>query len=257
MSFRFRHAIVRRPAASYCQGLTTGDPGSGDIERFERQHLAYVRALRDAGLEVEVLEPIAACPDAHFVEDVAVIVPEAVVLTRPGAEPRRDETPHIEPVLQALGEVIPIDAPGTLDGGDVLVMGRQCFIGRSGRSNADGVRQLHSLLSRRGYVCTVIDVAAGLHLKSSVNAVASDTVVVTRELARHDALRAFRRVEVAPTEAYAANVLRVNDSVLIAAGYPRIGESLAALGLDARLVELDVGEARRMDGGLTCLSLRF
>jgi dimethylargininase len=257
MSFRFSRAIVRRPSAAYHLGLTTGDPGRGDFDLFERQHRAYVDALSGAGIEVEVLEPLDACPDAHFVEDVAVLVPEAIVITRPGAAERRDESRHIEPALQAHGPLTYIEAPGTLDGGDVLIIGRQCFIGQSQRSNASGAVQLSRLLQPHGYACTIIPIEAGLHLKSSVNLIADDTIVVTRALANHEAFRDLRKVVVAAGEDDAANLLRANDHLLVPAGYNGTIEQIAEFGLGAQIVALDVGEARRMDGGLTCMSLRF
>jgi dimethylargininase len=257
MPFRYRRAIVRRPSANYHRGLTTGEPGTGDIARFDREHRAYVDALTAAGLDVIVLEPLDAYPDAHFVEDVAVIVPELVVITRPGAPSRRDETRHIEPALRSCGQLARIEAPGTLDGGDVLVIGRRCYIGLSARSNAEGVRQLTGILEAYGYACTAIPVEAGLHLKSSVNALAEDSIIVTRDLMGHDAFRSYRKVVVDSEETYAANALRVNDRLLVAEGYPRMVERLTAFDVDAAIVTLDVGEARRMDGGLTCLSLRY
>lgn len=257
MSFRYRHAIVRGPAASYHLGLTSETVSAGDIERFDRQHSAYVEALAGAGLDVETLEPLDAFPDAHFVEDVAVFAAGSIVLTRPGAPSRRGEVEHIEAVLRRHGELQRIAAPGTLEGGDVLVIGRRCFIGLSRRTNADGARQLMQVLEARGLKCTTVPVDAGLHLKSSVSAIAEDTIVLTGAFAGHEAFTGFRRIEVDAGEAYAANLLRVNDRLLVPEGYPRTLERIAALDLDLELVRLDVSEARRMDGGLTCMSLRF
>lgn len=262
MSFRFRQAIVRRPAASYHRGLTTrdsgaGDPGAGELAVFERQHRAYVDALSGAGLEVEALEPLEDYPDAQFVEDVAVLVPEVFVITRPGAPSRRGEVAHIEAALGAHNELARIEAPGTLDGGDVLVMGRRCFIGQSQRSNIMGINQLESILEPYSYLCTRIPVAAGLHLKSSVNAIAEDAIVVTADFARLAAFAALQQLVVPTSETYAANVLRVNDRLLVPAGYPETLQRLEDLRLDAEIVPLEMTEARRMDGGLTCLSLRF
>ena len=257
MPFSFSRAIVRLPAASYHLGLTTADPGQGDLERFKRQHRAYVDALIGAGLEVTVLEPLEAFPDAQFVEDVAVIVPEAIIVTRPGAPSRRQETGPIEAELGRYGELLHIDAPGTLDGGDVLVIGRDCFIGRSARTNADGARQLTRMLQAHGYSCRTVPVTAGLHLKSSVTAIADDTVVATAAFAEHAAFAGYRRILVDADEDYAANLLRIRDCLLVPAGFPKTIERVAACGLGLDIVPLDMGEARRMDGALTCLSLRF
>jgi dimethylargininase len=136
-------------------------------------------------------------------------------------------------------------------------MGRRCFIGHSERSNINGINQLRHILEPLDYLCTTIPVAAGLHLKSSVNAVADDTIVVTPDFANLEAFRSLRQVLVPEGEAYAANVLRANERLLVPEGYPRTLAQLQNLGLGVEIVALDLSEARRMDGGLTCLSLRF
>jgi dimethylargininase len=219
------------------------------------QHEAYVAALRDAGLEVQMLEAVPRYPDAHFVEDVAVVMPEVAVIGRPGAPSRRGEEARMELVLAAHRPLARIEAPGTLEGGDVLQMGERFFIGVTARTNEAGARQLEKIVLEHGYRCVLIPVAHTLHLKSDLNAVSAETVVVTPALAEHEALAGYEKIVVGPDEAYAANVVRVNDRLLMPRGFPRLHERLSAAGVE--VVELDMSEARKMDGGLTCLSLRL
>ena len=252
---RFSRAIVRLPAESFAQGLTRAALGPADLARMRAQHAAYVDALRAAGLEVQQLDAAPQYPDAHFVEDVAVVTPELAVIARPGAAPRRGEELLMEPVLAAHRPLAHIQAPGTLEGGDVLPIGKRCFIGVTARTNEAGARQLETILAAHGYRCVLIPVAHTLHLKSDLNAVSDESVVVTPALAGHAALANYEKIVVQPDEAYAANVLRVNDRLLMPHGFPRLRDKLHAAGV--AVLELDMSEARKMDGGLTCLSLRF
>jgi dimethylargininase len=252
---RFSSAIVRRPAENFAEGLTSAELGAADYALMQTQHEAYIDAIRDAGLDVQILEAEPQYPDAHFVEDTAVVVPEIAVISRPGAEARRGEEELIEPALAAHRSIAHIEAPGTLDGGDVLQMGKDVFIGVSARSNESGARQLETLLSRYGYRCKLIPVTHTLHLKSDLNAVGTKTVVVTEALAAHEAIHDYEKIVVCPEEAYAANLLRIGDRLLIAKGFPKLRRDLDATGLE--VVALDMSEVRKMAGGLTCLSLRF
>lgn len=251
---RFSGAIVRRPGPDLAAGITSAGLGSPSFELACRQHDAYVAALRDAGLEVEVLEALPGYPDAYFVEDVAVMLGDVAVISRPGAEARRGEARAIEPALAARIPIARIDAPGTLDGGDVLIVGGRAFIGISGRTNRAGAEQLGALLARRGYRWSAVPLAAGLHLKSSVNAVAEDVLLVAEGLPVAP-FAGFRLLEVPTSESYAANSLRINERVLMPRGFPRTREALESIRAEVR--ELDVSEPRKMDGGLTCMSLRF
>ncbi len=249
------HALLRRPAPTVADGLTTADEGRPDPARTREQFEAYAAALRDAGVDATVLDPLPDHPDAHFVEDVAVVMPEVIVRTRPGAPERRGEIDAVGEALQRFGPVVDIEAPGTLDGGDVLTVGDRVFVGRSERTNDAGARQLRAIVEPQGFSCVTVPVGAGLHLKSSVNAVSDDTLVLTAEFAHEPAFAEFDRVVVPDGEEYAANVLRVNDRVLVPAGYPAMAGRLRARGL--AVVELAMSEFRKMDGGLTCLSVRF
>lgn len=253
---RFDHAIVRPPAASFAAGLTTVAWSSPPSHaRVCEQHRAYVEALRGAGLRVEVLEPLDDLPDAHFVEDVALVVPELAILTRPGAEARRGEVAHVREALARHRPLATIEAPATLDGGDVLIAGREVFVGRSARTNAAGVEALAAALVPHGYRVIPIPVADGLHFKSSVNLIAAGVLVATPSFAARPELGGFEIVEVPEAEAAGANVLWVNDRLLVPAGYPALTAELRARGHELEL--LDMSEVEKMDGGLSCLSLRF
>jgi dimethylargininase len=251
---RFSHAIVRAPASNFADGLTTitwTEPPS--FERLLIQHRAYVEALHEAGLTIETLPALAAYPDAYFVEDVAVVVPELAIVTRPGAPERRDEADHIVEALSAHRHIVRLESPATLDGGDVLVVGRRIFVGLSGRTNEAGFSSLRDLLLPHGYRVEAIPVAAGLHLKSSVSLIGPDALVVTPAFA--DLAELAERIVVSEAEAYAANAVWVNDHLLVAAGFSTLANRLRGRGFE--LIELDMSEVAKMDGGLSCLSLRL
>ena len=251
----FTHAITRVPGPDYPKGLSTSSMPAPDMDLTLAQHAAYVDCLRALGLDVTVLPPAPGFPDACFVEDTAVVVREVAVVTRPGAPSRAGETASMEAPLAALRPLERIEAPGTLDGGDILQVGKRFFIGVSDRTNAEGARQLAAILSAHGYESAVIEVAAGLHLKSSLNYVGADTMLVTADFAGHPAIEGFRQMVCPAGEEYAANTLLVNGTLITPTGYPRTRALLDGLGMP--VVELDTSEYRKMDGGLTCLSLRL
>jgi dimethylargininase len=251
----FTRAVVRAPAADLGQGLTTALLGAPDCALALAQHAAYVAALERLGLSVERLAPLPGFPDAWFVEDAAVIVPELAVVARPGADTRRGEVAAMAKVLAPHRPLATIEAPGTLEGGDVLVVGREVFIGLSERTNAGGAEQLARLLSPHGYRSVLVPVGAGLHLKSSLTSVGGETLLVTEALAGRPELAGHAQLVVDAAEEYAANSLLVNGTLLTPAGFPRTRRQLERTRLP--ILELDTSEARKMDGGLTCMSLRF
>jgi len=252
---RTTKAIVRRPATSCADGLTTANLGRPDHTSLCHQHGAYVRELEALGLEVEVLEPLSEFPDAHFIEDAAVVLPEVAVVTRPGAAARRGEAAAVEPVLRCSHPVERITEPGTLDGGDVLLLGRKLFVGLSERTDEEGAAQLGKIVGAHGYTSVSVDVGAGLHLKSSVNHLGDGCVLTTAALADHRAFAEYERIVVPVDEEYAANSLWINGTILTPSGFPATKRMLEELG--CAVVELELSEARKMDGGLTCLSLRW
>lgn len=251
----FTHAITRTPGQNLAQGLTTAHLGAPSYELALRQHQSYVETLRSLGLHVIVLDAEPGYPDGHFVEDTAVVTPEVAVITHPGAPARRGEEESIEPVLARYRQTVRIQPPGTLDGGDVLVVGTHVFVGLTDRTNPIGARQLGCILEEHGYAWTAVPVAKGLHLKSSVNHVGGETLLVTKAFADRQEFEGYPKIVVDRGEEYAANTLWVNDHLIVPQGFPGTREKLEATSL--AIVELDVSEMRKMDGGLTCLSLRF
>jgi dimethylargininase len=251
----FTQAITRLPGKNFTLGITTSGLGAPDYELMLSQHRAYVDALKSLGLKVTVLEALPDYPDAYFVEDVAVVTPEIAVITRPGAPARRGEEQAIQAALAPYRATRHIQAPGTLDGGDVLIVGKRVFIGLSGRTNADGAAQLGASLEPYGYTWTGVPVGGGLHLKSGVNAVSEDTLLITQDFQELDVFKDYDKIIVPPGEDYAANTLRVSDGLITPRGYPGVRRALSNLSLE--IIELDVSEACKMDGGLTCMSLRF
>lgn len=254
-----RRAIVRPPGPRFAAGLTTARLGPPDAERALAQHAAYVGALRSCGLDVTVLDADPDFPDATFVEDTAVVFAHGAILARPGAASREGEVARIRPVLDSLFEsTAAIAPPGTLDGGDVCEADGHVFIGLSARTDEGGAEQLVRWLEGGGHDATVVDVRGLpglLHLKSGVAALGDGRLVVAEALARHPAFRGWEIVRVPRDETYAANLVRVNDRVLVAAGFPATEASLRGMGFD--VMPLEMSEFRKMDGGLSCLSIRF
>ncbi|SKA81189.1 dimethylarginine dimethylaminohydrolase family protein [Desulfobaculum bizertense] len=252
----FSQAIVRTPCKDFAKGITTASElGAAEYELMLTQHAAYVQALRDRGLTVDVLDPEEAFPDAHFVEDVAVVVPEVAAITNPGAASRNAETAKITDALSKYRKLEYITAPGTLEGGDVLLVGKHFFIGLSDRTNKEGASQLGAIMEKYGYTWTAVPVPEGLHFKCSVNWVGGKTLLVTEDFAQCPELEGYELLIVDKAEDYASNVLLINDTFIMPAGFPKTRALLETLGKD--IVELNMSETRKMDGALTCLSLRF
>jgi dimethylargininase len=259
MSFRFTRAIVRPPGLNFADGLTSVSLGAPDFKRALEQHARYCDALERCGLTLVRLPEDPAYPDGTFVEDTAVLAARCNVLTRPGAASRAGEIDTMRAALAAAAvganEII---EPGTLDGGDICEVGDHFFIGVSHRTNWDGAAQLAALLTKARYTSSCIDIRAIpgiLHLKSGIAALDDERIVAIDSLAGHPVLRGHSLARVAPGEEYAANCVRVNDHVLIAAGFPKMERTLEQLGYD--LIVLEMSEFEKMDGGLSCLSLRF
>ena len=251
----FKYAIARKPGPNFADGLTTSDLGKPDFTLMTVQHEAYVRTLEALDLEVTVLEPEPDFPDAHFVEDAAVVTPDIAVITNPGAAARQGEEKTIEPVLAAHRPIARIESPGTLDGGDVLMVGSHFFIGISERTNPQGAEQLGRILERFGNTWSPVDVGKGLHLKSGVNYVGRNTLLLTRAFSTLDVFAPYEKIVLDSQEVYAGNSLLVHDHLIVPEGFPDTQAKLENLGYPIRV--LDVSEVQKMDGGLTCLSLRF
>jgi dimethylargininase len=251
----YTHAITRLPGENFADGITTSSLGRPSYMLILQQHQAYRQALQSLGLEVIVLPAEADFPDAYFVEDPAIVTPNLAVITHPGAPSRQGEEVTLEPVLKRYRPVVYIHPPGTVDGGDILMVGNHFFIGLSERTNSEGADQLTKLLAEAGYTSETVPVASGLHLKSGVNYIGKDTLLVTNSMAAHPAFARYEKILLDPEEEYAANTLWVNDTLLMPKGFPKTYGILTNLGMG--IIELDVSEVRKMDGGLTCMSLRI
>jgi len=255
----FTHAIVRIPGSNFDAGLTTVDFGRPILDLVLEQHRDYCRALEECGLALTVLDADLRFPDSTFVEDMAVLTARGAVLTRPGAASREGEVDAIRPVvLGFFPSPLTIESPGTVDGGDICEAEDHFFIGVSHRTNEEGARRLAAHLADFGYTSSVIDVRAMtsiLHLKSGVSYIGDNNLVVMEEMADNDAFHGFHLIRVSLDESYAANCVRVNDRVLVAAGFPRMTEELGERGF--KTLMLNMSEFQKMDGGLSCLSLRF
>ncbi len=252
----FRHAIVRSPGATIIDGLTGASLGKPEYKKAQEQHSAYIEAIRKSGLDITVLNADDRYPDSTFIEDVALCTSGFAVITRPGAESRRGETDGIRNILQDYFEKIEeITLPGTLEAGDVMMAGNHFFIGISGRTNDEGARQLIKILERHGMTGSTIALKNLLHLKSGCSYLENNNILVCEELSNCSDLGSFNRIIVDPEENYAANSLWINDTVFIPAGYPGTKQKVENWGY--RTFVLDVSEFRKVDGGLSCLSLRF
>jgi dimethylargininase len=252
----FTQAIARKPAKNFAQGLTS--TVSAKPPRYElllKQHETYLEALKACGLNVTILDPLPDYPDAYFVEDTAVVTADVAVITHPGAETRRGEEESMVPVLAGFRKIERILAPGTVDGGDVLQVDNHFFIGLSERTNKEGAGQLGRILESCGKTWATVEVGAGLHFKSSVNYVGKNTLLVTPDFAEREQLSGYDKIVVGKAEAYAANTLLVNEHLLTPTGFPCTRQKLEALGFE--IIELETSEVRKMDGGLTCMSIRF
>jgi len=252
-------AIVRRPCGNFASGETTADLGMPDLKQALRQHHAYCEALESCGLELIHLPPDDKHPDSTFVEDTAVLTSRGAVLTRPGAASRRDEVESIAAVVgKYLSNIHSIEEPGTLDAGDVCEAGEHFFIGVSRRTNEHGANQLARLLRSFGYTTSLIDirgVSSILHLKSGLAYLSARRLVIIEALRHIQEFSGYDLICLNSAEEYAANCLSLNGRILIASGFPRLKRELESLGHP--IISLDMSEFQKMDGGLSCLSLRF
>jgi dimethylargininase len=247
-------AITRQvsPALAACE-LTHLERVPIDVDRARAQHRKYEQALIAAGAMVHQLDAGEDMPDAVFVEDTAVVFPELAIVMRPGAGSRRAETAAVAHALAAFRPIAAIDAPGTIDGGDVLVAGRRVFVGLSTRTNDAALAQMRRILAPHGYTVCAAEVGGCLHLKSAITALDDRTLLVNPSWIDPAAFSGFACVEVDPSEPAAANALRLPDRVIVGAAYPRTAARLEERGYDVTRVEVD--ELAKAEGAVTCCSL--
>jgi len=226
-----------------------------DIERAVAQHHAYREALTALGCRVIALPAQPDMPDAVFVEDVAIVLDEVAILTRPGAPSRRAEGASVADALLRYRPLRAIAAPGTLDGGDVLRIGRTLYVGEAARSNADGIAQLRALLDEFGYTVQAVPTHGCLHLKSAATQVADDTLLVQPTWVDTSVFAGFRLIEVDPEEEHAANALRIGNGLIHPDCFPRTRQRLQAAGI--MVTPVDISELQKAEGAVTCCSLVF
>lgn len=255
----FTRAIVCPPADSFADGITTSDLGAPDVALARQQHAAYCAALELAGVHVIALPSDDHHPDSTFVEDTAVVTQRGAILTSPGAVTREDEVGAMRIALREwFADLAEMRQPATLDGGDVCQAGTHFFIGLSQRTNVAGAEELAGWLARHDYTSTIIPIGRDptlLHLKSGLAWLGDNRLVTVPWLARQPGLEGYETIVVEEGEEYAANCVRVNEVVFVPTGFPRITDTLD--GLDYQVVALDISEFRKMDGGLSCLSVRL
>jgi dimethylargininase len=226
-----------------------------DIGRARKQHQDYEQLLRRLGCQVETLPEEPELPDSVFVEDTAIVLEEAAVITRPGSPSRRPETPSIAGALARYRKLLRIEAPGTLDGGDVLRIGRTLYVGTSGRSNPEAIEQLTALLAPLGYLVRPVAVRGCLHLKTAVTQVAEGRLLINPNWVDRADFAGMRYVEVDGAEPFGANAVLIDDQVIYPASHPRTAERLQRLGIPVHIV--DMSETEKAEGGVTCCSLLF
>jgi dimethylargininase len=226
-----------------------------DVEKARAQHDDYERALSALGCAVHRLTAGPEMPDAVFIEDIAIVVDGLGIIARPGAPSRRVECEGVARALSSYRELAYIEAPGTIDGGDVLVIGRSIFVGVSSRTNLSAIEQVRTLLAPFGYLVQAVRVTGCLHLKSAVTAASDDLLLMNREWAVVDSFTGFDIVDVHPDEPYGANVVRAGQGVVYPVAFPRTRERLEARGLN--VTGVDVSELAKAEGAVTCCSLIF
>ncbi len=252
----FKHAIVRTPCPEMIHGITSAKLGKPDHTLALDQHKEYVEALRSLGLEITILEPDGRFPDSTFVEDVALCTVGLSVITNPGAASRKGEQDDMERVIGSFYDTLEyIEAPGTLEAGDVMMVGHHFYIGISDRTNHAGADQLIHILENHQMTGEKIEIKQLLHLKSGTSYLEDNNLLIRNELYNHPAFKTFRKIKVGGYEGYAANSLWMNGTVLVPAGFPITLRNIEQAGYPT--ITLDVSEFEKLDGGLSCLSLRF
>ena len=252
----YTRAIVRTPGKSFGQGLTTAGLGPPDYQKALQQHTEYIHALQFCGLEVLVMEPDERFPDSTFVEDTALITPHCAIITNLGAPSRKGEIANIREILiDYYEELEEIHEPGTVEGGDILQINSHYYIGLSERTNPEGAHQMIQILMKYGLSGSTVSLEHVLHLKTGISYLGENTILAAGEFLSKTEFKSFQTLRVPHSESYAANSIRINDYVLVPAGFPQTKALIESAGYQIRTV--NVSEFQKMDGGLSCLSVRL
>jgi len=256
----FTKAITRKPCRALVDGITTAMFGEGtpDYNKAIEQHAQYVATLEALGLEVTDLEGDERYPDSCFVEDPAVVMEHCAIITNSPKDSRNGEKFEILDTIQQFyddSQIFFIEAPGTMEGGDVMKVGNHFYIGQSDRTNAEGARQFNDIVTKFGYTSSTVPVTEGLHLKDFVIYLENNNMLVSPVMNEEPSFKDFNRFVVEADELYAINSMNINGTVLVPEGYPKTLKIIEDLGYPVKVVSTD--EFRKIDGSLTCLSLRF
>lgn len=255
----FKHVIVRTPAKSLINGITSApELGKPNYELALKQHKTYIEALKKCGVEVTILEPLEEYPDSCFVEDPAVITRKCAIITNPGTKSRNGEKEEILPAIKNFFDddhIEYIKTPGTLEGGDVMMVGDHFYVGRSARTNSEGIKQFITILEKYGLSGSEVPLEKVLHLKTGVNYIENNNMLVSGEFLEKPDFAKYNKIPIPENEAYAANCIWMNGNVIVPEGYPAVKKAVEDAGYKVLLV--DTSEYRKIDGGLSCLSLRF
>ena len=256
----FRYAITRRPSRSLINGISqTPELGKPDYDTAMVQYDRYIEILRELGLEVTVLEANEDFPDSVFIEDNALCTPHGVaILSRPGADSRRGEAslPDLRAALaQHYDTIEQVVEPGTVDPGDIMMVGDHYYIGLSHRTNQAAADQITEILTRYGMTAETVPVTGILHLKDDVVYLDGNNLIVAKAYEQHPAFANFNKLVVDDDEYYATNSLWINGTVIVPEGYPKIEQKIRDCGYPVVLI--NTSEFEKITGSLTCMSLRF
>jgi dimethylargininase len=252
----FKKAIVRTPCAAMIDGITSANLGKPNYKKALIQHQDYIQALKECGLVVTVLEANEEFPDSTFVEDVALCTPYCAIITNPGAASRTKETKSMIPYIKDQYESVEyIKAPGTVEAGDIMMVGNYYYIGLSARTNKNGALQMIDHLKKYGMDGTTVSMKEFLHLKTGLSYIENKNLLICGEFVTKSEFKLFNQIQVDADEAYAVNSVWINDTVITPKGFPKTKAKIEELGYKVR--EIDVSEFQKLDGGLSCLSLRF
>ncbi len=252
----FKHAIVKTPCQAMINGISEAQLGAPDYELALKQHQNYIKALQQCGVEVTVLQADESYPDSCFVEDPAILTKHCAIITHPGATSRKGETTAIEHAVAGFYPTVRhIKSPGTLDGGDVMMVGDHFYIGLSDRTNQTGADQLIAILETHGMTGSCIAMSEMLHLKTGLSYLENNHLVACGEFLQKVEFQEFTVLAVGDNESYAANCIWVNGTVITPLGFPQSKALLEQAGFN--VLTVDVSEFQKLDGGLSCLSLRF
>jgi dimethylargininase len=252
----FTQAIVCRPCPAIVNGLTTNILGKPDYQLALQQHIQYVKALRTCGLKVHILEADNNFPDSTFVEDTALITPNCAIITNPGASSRKGETIEIAIQLEKyFTDIETIDPPGTVEAGDIMMVGSHYYIGLSDRTNIEGAEQMINVLEKYELSGSPVNLENVLHLKTGISYLENNTLLAAGEFINKKEFRNFKIIPVDDDEGYAANSIWVNNYVIMPSGYPKTQKAIEEAGYE--ILAVNTSEFKKIDGGVSCLSLRF